>query len=162
MKAKTIFAILIVISMLITSLSFAADDGPLFTRNISRTPEHDDRGVADEQHVAVRARPEHPGRAAGDGSGEIEYLVGDCTSRTPRLRDRLHQAEAKPLIVTYNDGVGRGGPGHRRRIRQTGRLCRAVAGRRRHLEERQPVRLGPALVVHCSRTATPTPATSLR
>ena len=67
MKAKTIFAILIVLSMLITSVGFAADDGPLFTRNISQTPEQMTGASQMSSMWLLRAGPGHPGRAAGHG-----------------------------------------------------------------------------------------------
>ncbi len=67
MKGKKTLLVIIAAVLLLgltAGLVLAADDGPLFRRNISRTPRHDDRRLGDEHHVAVRAGAGHPGRAA--------------------------------------------------------------------------------------------------
>ena len=114
MKVKTILAILIILSMLLTGVSFAemtenngyvlsADDGPYFHRNISGTPEEDTGGSQMSVmplYVPVQA-------ASGEVLLEgVEYLAGDCTSQDTSactVVDTLY--EAKPLIATYEDGV---------------------------------------------------------
>ncbi|NIV38295.1 MAG: hypothetical protein GWN58_55415, partial [Anaerolineae bacterium] len=107
MKVKTLFAILIVASMLVTSLSFAADDGPLFTRNISRTPEQMTGASAMSTMWLYVPAQDTQGEPPDTASGELEYYAGDCTNTDTSGCELIYtRPEAKPLIVTYNDGVG--------------------------------------------------------
>ena len=156
MKAKTIFAILIVISMLITSLSFAdilpeestlpyADDGPFYHRNLSRTPDNLTMGSQmSVMHLYVPTQ-----NTTGELGIAVEYLAGDCTAADPagcEVVDTLY--EAKPLVVTYEDGIEEVELGTGTGIRPARRLCRPVAGRRRHLEGYQPLQRGRQVILH--------------
>jgi hypothetical protein len=110
MKVKRLFAILIVVSMLLTSLSFAADDGPLFTRNISRTP-GTMTGASSMSVMSLYVPAQDPqGECADsndDGTCGLDYYAGDCTNQDTSTCDLIYtRTEAKPLIITYNDGVG--------------------------------------------------------
>ena len=114
MKARALFALLIVISMLITSVGFAADDGPLFHRNVSRTP-HQMTGASAMSSMWLYVPAQNPALTAIEtASGELEYLVGDCTYNPDSLSPSADgtcsvaytRPEVKPLIITYNDGVG--------------------------------------------------------
>ncbi|MFN2165609.1 MAG: choice-of-anchor O protein, partial [Anaerolineae bacterium] len=107
MKARALFAILIVISMLITGLSFAADDGPVFTRNVSRTPEEMTGASQMSTFWLYVPAQDTQGEPPDTDSGELEYYAGDCNNQDTSACDLVYtRPEAKPLIVTYNDGMG--------------------------------------------------------
>lgn len=82
-------------------LGFAADDGPLFQRNISGTPE------LHSEHAALDIMPLYvPAQNTAGGLVEIEYPVGDCTSQdTSGCIIKYTRLEAKPLVATYLDGA---------------------------------------------------------
>jgi hypothetical protein len=95
MKVKrVVFALLLVVTA--ASAVFAADDGPLFTRNISRTPDTMTGGAQLSVMDMYIAAQNTQGELI-----EIEYLVGDKDNSTVLYT----RAEAKPLIATYNDGI---------------------------------------------------------
>jgi hypothetical protein len=95
MKVKrVVFALLLV--MTAASVVFAADDGPLFTRNISRTPDTMTGGAQlSVMDIYIPAQ---------NTQGELitlDYLTGDKDNSTIAYS----RTEAKPLIATYNDGI---------------------------------------------------------
>lgn len=106
MKVKRAFFALVLVA-LTTSVVFAADDGPLFTRNISRTPEQMTGASAMSTMWLYVPAQDTQGEPPDTASGELEYYAGDCTNQDTSTCDLIYtRAEAKPLIITYNDGVG--------------------------------------------------------
>ena len=103
MKVKYFLYILLVVSLVIilSSISFAADDGPLFTRNISRTPDTMTGGSQ------LSIMPLYiPAQNTQGEPVEIEYLAGECTNQDPGGCEVVNtMTEAKPLFATYNDGI---------------------------------------------------------
>jgi hypothetical protein len=98
MKIKRLLYLVLLV-VFATSISFvsAADDGPLFRRNISRTPEQE-TGAA-----ALSMMPFYV--EAQNTQGEltpIDYLVGEDSTSATVLYTRDN---ARPLFVSYNDGV---------------------------------------------------------
>ena len=100
-KVLTISILVVLSALLVTSLALAADDGPLFKRNVSRTPET--MTGASQMSVMPLYVPAQntQGEAFITTSGEIEYLVGDNDASIVAYT----RPEAKPLFVTYNDGI---------------------------------------------------------
>jgi len=86
---------------LATGVTFAADDGPLFQRNISRTPDTPTFGAQ------ISVMPLYvPAQSAAGELVEIEYLAGDCTNTDPGACEVVNtMTEAKPLVATYEDGL---------------------------------------------------------
>jgi len=88
----------------------AHDDGPLFTRNISRTP--DTMTGASQMSVFSLYVPaqDTQGVPPDTDSGELEYYVGDttvgCTYGDPTGCEIAYtRPEARPILATYNDGI---------------------------------------------------------
>jgi len=96
-----------VLIALVTGGVFAADDGPLFTRNISRTPDQM-TGASQLSTMWLYVPAQNTqGEPPDTENGELEYYVGDCTNQdTSNCTLAYTRPEAKPLIATYNDGVG--------------------------------------------------------
>jgi hypothetical protein len=95
----------LVAALLMVSSSWAADDGPLFERNLSETPKlHTEQAALDIMPLYVLAQ--NPQGAPPDTpSGEIEYYVGDCSYSDPTGCDIAYsRAEAKPQVATFLDG----------------------------------------------------------
>jgi hypothetical protein len=106
MKLRSLFLALVVLSMLV-SPALAADDGPLFQRNTSRTPETMTGASALSVMSLYVPAQDTQGEPPDTTSGELEYYVGDCTNQDASTACTLAytRPEAKPLIVTYNDGI---------------------------------------------------------
>jgi hypothetical protein len=105
MKHKTIALALLVV-MLASTITFAADDGPLSMRNLSRTP--DTMTGASQMSTMWLYVPaqDTQGEPPDTTSGELEYYAGDCTNQDPSACTLIYtRSEAKPLIATYNDGI---------------------------------------------------------
>jgi hypothetical protein len=101
---KKVFIIVILVVMtavLVTGLALAADDGPLFQRNLSRTPDTLSMGAQ------ISVMPLYvPAQNTQGELVEIEYTAGDCTnSDTSGCETIYTMTEAKPLIATYEDGI---------------------------------------------------------
>ena len=85
MKVKRTYLITLVLLLLLGGIMIAtlqaADDGPLFTRNISRTP--DTMTGASQMSVFSLYVPaqDTQGEPPDTTSGELEYYVGDCTNQ---------------------------------------------------------------------------------
>ena len=102
MKVKTIFAILIVLSMLITSVGFAqdddvvvrAEDGAMFRKNVSKTPALETER-ANLNHMSFYVPVQSSDGTVGVS---IEYL--DANSVVVETRDY-----AKPLVSVYIDSL---------------------------------------------------------
>jgi len=104
-KKHWIIFVLLAIALIALGVS-AADDGPLFTRNISRTP--DTMTGASQMSVMSLYVPaqDTQGEPPDTEFGELEYYVGDCTNSDPSGCDVAYtRPEAKPLLVSYNDGI---------------------------------------------------------
>lgn len=104
-KKHWMIFVLLAIALIALTVS-AADDGPLFTRNISRTP--DTMTGASQMSVMSLYIPaqDTQGEPPDTTSGELEYYVGDCTNQdTSTCTLAYSRAEAKPLFATYNDGI---------------------------------------------------------
>jgi len=117
MKAKIILAILIVLSMLITSVGFAQDeppipdlvlseDGMMFRRNVPKTPEQETER-ANINHMSFYV-------PAQSSSGELLEGIDYCLTDGTTLADT--RAYAKPLVAVYIDSLeevhlGSGGAG---------------------------------------------------
>ena len=110
MKNKVpLLTILLLTILLVGSLVIstqAADDGPLFTRNLSRTP--DTMTGASQMSTMWLYVPaqDTQGEPPDTASGDLEYYTGDCTNQdTSTCTLAYTRPEAKPLIATYNDGI---------------------------------------------------------
>jgi hypothetical protein len=83
----------------------AADDGPLFRRNLSRTPalHTEDAGI---QVMWLYVPAQDPqGEPPDTTSGELEYYVGDCTNEDPSACELVDtHPEAKPQVTSWLDG----------------------------------------------------------
>jgi hypothetical protein len=87
-------------------VALAADDGPLFRRNISRTPETMTGASAMSTMWLYVPAQDTQGEPPDSDSGELEYYAGDCTNQDTSGCELVYtRPEAKPLIVTYNDGI---------------------------------------------------------
>ncbi len=110
-KTITILVALLVLSLVVVGLVQAADDGPLFRRNVSRTPETMTGASAmSVMSLYVPAQDPLGEPPASEDSrvpeGEIGYFAGDCTNQDTSGCDLAYtRPEAKPIIVTYNDGI---------------------------------------------------------
>ncbi len=106
MKKKHWLIFLILAIALLAITVYAADDGPLFRRNISRTPETmTGASQMSVMHLYVPAQ-DPQGEPPDTDSGELEYYVGDCTNQdTTNCTLAYTRSEAKPLFATYNDGI---------------------------------------------------------
>ena len=111
MKAKTIFAILIVASMLITSIGFA-EDGELFRRNISKTPD------LETEKAGIKMMPFYVPAQSADGivapvdnycgdDGVIQDGGQDTQQVCETLTDAayLPRDYAKPRVTVWIDGT---------------------------------------------------------
>ncbi len=120
MKARTIFALLIILSMLITSVGYAitgagigADEGKVFLENVSGTPDQETER-ANLNHMAFYVPMQNAnGRLLTEEDTATQYVVlgdGDWTVHETRLY-------AKPLVTVYIDSLdhetdlGSGGAG---------------------------------------------------
>ncbi len=101
---------LTLVTVVALTLPLAADDGPMFRKNISKTPD------LETEHATIRMLPVYVPAQASDGTlltEGIEYSNADGALVETRY-------EARPLISHYNDGhvefieeEGYGGfPGH--------------------------------------------------
>lgn len=107
-KKHWMIFVILAIALIALGVS-AADDGPLFTRNISRTP--DTMTGASQMSVMSLyvAAQDTQGDPPTDDEGnviDLEYYVGDCTNQdTEGCTLAYTRPEAKPLFATYNDGI---------------------------------------------------------
>jgi len=97
----TIVLSVILLASLAGGMVIAADDGPLFTRNISGTPETETGGAQ------ISIMPLYvPAQNPQGEFVEIEYLAGDCTNTDPSGCETVNtMTEAKPLIASFEDGI---------------------------------------------------------
>ena len=116
MKTKIILAILIVLSMLITSVGFAeddvnpaAEDGVMFRRNVPKTPEQETER-ANINHMSFYVPVQ---TSSGEVLEGVDYYLADGTTVVDT------RAYAKPLVAVYIDsmeevhlGSGGAGMGH--------------------------------------------------
>ena len=104
-KKHWLIFVLLAIAIVALTVS-AADDGPLFTRNISRTPDTM-TGASQMSILPLYVPAQNPqGEPPDTESGELEYYVGDCTNQdTSDCTLAYTRTEAKPLFATYNDGI---------------------------------------------------------
>ena len=104
-RFKSILLVL-TLAVLITNLVIAADDGPLFKRNISRTP-YTMTGASQMSVMPLYVPAQDTqGEPPDTTSGELEYYAGDCTNQDTENCTLVYtRPEAKPLIITYNDGI---------------------------------------------------------
>ena len=123
--------VIAILAVLLMAFSAAADDGPMFRKNVSKTPD------LETEHAAIRMLPVYVPAQASDGTlltEGIEYYNADGALVETRL-------EARPLITHYNDGhvdfIEEEGYGGFPRC-----LGGGQPGRRSHLEPHQslPVR----------------------
>jgi hypothetical protein len=106
MKFKMTVLLTIVVVLAAAGLANAADDGPLFTRNISRTPETMTGASAMSTMWLYVPAQDTQGEPPDTASGELEYYAGDCNNQdTSACTLAYTRPEAKPLIITYNDGI---------------------------------------------------------
>ncbi|MGD8791033.1 MAG: choice-of-anchor O protein [Anaerolineae bacterium] len=105
MKRKSLLLSLLVI-VLVSSLTFAADDGPHYQRNVSRTPDTmTGASQMSVMHLYVPAQ-DTQGEPPDTDSGQLEYYAGDCNNQdTSNCSLAYTRPEAKPIIATYNDGI---------------------------------------------------------
>ncbi len=115
MKVKRTYLITLVLLLLLGGIMIAtlqaADDGPLFTRNISRTP--DTMTGASQLSVFslyVPAQDTQGDPPESDDSrvpdGELGYFAGDCNNQDTSGCELIYsRPEARPLLSTYNDGI---------------------------------------------------------
>ncbi len=100
MKVKSLFVVLVVVTLL-TSVTFAADDGPMFGRNLSRTPET----MTGAAQISVMPLYVPAQNTLGEPV-VIEYYAGDCTNSDTSGCAMVNTMDyAKPLFATYNDGI---------------------------------------------------------
>jgi hypothetical protein len=109
MNVKRLFFLILAVVLvggLAVGLVAAADDGPLFRRNISRTPETM-TGASQLSTMWLYVPAQNTqGEPPDTPSGELEYYAGDCTNQdTSACTLAYTRPEAKPLIATYNDGI---------------------------------------------------------
>jgi hypothetical protein len=105
MKRKTLSLALLIV-LLASSFAFAADDGPLFQKNISRTPETMTGASQMSTMWLYVPAQDTQGEPPDTTSGELEYYAGDCTNQTTENCTLIYtRPETKPLIATYNDGI---------------------------------------------------------
>jgi hypothetical protein len=85
--------IVVLMGLLMTSGFVAADDGPIFRKNVSNTPD------LETEHAAIRMLPLYVPAQASDGTllEGIDYYNADGTLVETRY-------EVRPLIAHYNDG----------------------------------------------------------
>ena len=105
-KLLTTLVFIALVAVLAAGVVFAADDGPLFTRNISRTPET--MTGASQMSVFSLYVPaqDTQGEPPDTTLGELEYYVGDCTNQdTSNCTLDYTRPEARPILATYNDGL---------------------------------------------------------
>jgi hypothetical protein len=98
MKAKVLFALVIILSMLITSVGFA-EDGLLMRRDVSKTPD------METEKAGIFMMDFYVPAQASTGvvfeTGIDNYILADGTASTD-YADRLY---AKPLVSVYIDGT---------------------------------------------------------
>jgi hypothetical protein len=105
MKLRSLFLALVVLSMLVGP-ALAADDGPLFTRNLSRTPDTMTGASQMSTFWLYVPAQDTQGEPPDTDSGELEYYAGDCNNQDTSTCEQIYtRTEAKPLIATYNDGI---------------------------------------------------------
>jgi len=99
-KIRSLFLIVMLVA-LATGGAFAADDGPLFQRNLSKTPDTPTMGSQ------ISVMPLYvPAQNTQGELVEIEYLAGDCTNQDPGGCEVVNtMTEAKPLVATFEDGI---------------------------------------------------------
>jgi hypothetical protein len=92
--------------ILMASMSlWAADDGPLFQRNVSRTPALHTQDAGIEVMWLYVPAQDPQGEPPDTASGELEYYAGDCTNQDTSTCTLVYtRPEAKPLVATYLDG----------------------------------------------------------
>ena len=109
MKGKKTILIIVAAVLLLgltAGLVLAADDGPLFGRNISRTPETMTAASSMSTMWLYVPAQDTQGEPPATDSGELEYYAGDCNNQdTSNCTLAYSRTEAKPLIITYNDGL---------------------------------------------------------
>ena len=108
-KTITILGVVALILIITAGITLAADDGPIFKRNISRTP-NTMTGASQMSSMWLYVPAQNTqGECAdsnNDGTCGIDYLAGDCTNQDPTGCDLVYtRTETKPLFVTYNDGM---------------------------------------------------------
>jgi hypothetical protein len=97
----TILSLTMLLVVIIATSTRAADDGPLFTRNLSRTPDTE-TGKAQMSVMSLYVQAQNTLKEFV----EIEYLAGDCTNVDPTGCTTVNiMTEAAPLIATFNDGL---------------------------------------------------------
>jgi hypothetical protein len=105
-KVLAIAILVIMTAVVVTGLALAADDGPLFRRNISRTPDTLTGASAMSTMWLYVPAQDPQGEPPETTSGELEYYAGDCTNQDTSGCELVYtRPEAKPLIATYNDGI---------------------------------------------------------
>jgi len=105
-RVITILGVVALFVIVTAGITFAADDGPLFTRNISRTPETMTGASQMSTMWLYVPAQDTQGEPPDTASGELEYYAGDCTNQDTSTCELVYtRPEAKPLIITYNDGV---------------------------------------------------------
>jgi len=105
MKLKSLSLVLVAVIVL-SSVALAADDGPLFTRNLSRTPETMTGASSMSTMWLYVPAQNTQGELPDTASGELEYYAGDCTNQDTSTCELIYtRPEAKPLIAVYNDGI---------------------------------------------------------
>ena len=114
MKIRFRFKSLLLVVLLATlaaGLVSAADDGPLFTRNISGTP-HTMTGASQMSVMSLYVPAQNTQGEPPDSDdervpdGELGYFAGDCTNQTTADCTLVYsRPEARPIFATYNDGM---------------------------------------------------------
>jgi hypothetical protein len=105
-KFLWIGVLVVLTAIAVSGLALAADDGPLFTRNLSRTPDTM-TGASQMSVMDLYVPAQDPqGEPPDTTSGELEYYAGDCTNQDTSTCELVYtRPEARPIIATYNDGI---------------------------------------------------------
>jgi hypothetical protein len=105
MKLKALLFCVVLIAVVV-GMTSAHDDGPVFRRNISRTPLRM-TGASQISTMTLYVPAQDPqGDPPDTTSGELEYYAGDCNNQDTSSCDLVYtRPEAKPLVATYNDGM---------------------------------------------------------
>jgi hypothetical protein len=104
-KIKTLLFFFILIA-LVVGVTSAADDGPLFQRNISRTPLRETGGGQLSIMSLYVPAQDTQGEPPDTASGELEYYAGDCTNQDTSTCTLVYtRPEARPLFSSYIDGM---------------------------------------------------------
>ena len=90
------------VGLLLTPAFLAADDGPMFRKNVSKNPEEE------TEHAALRMLPVYVPAQASDGTLVTTTTPGGIVYENADGEEVETREYARPLIAMYTDGHAEG------------------------------------------------------